>query len=59
MEGQRAKVDKVLFILAMLYKSLHMVLGSAGSDKTGWKPGILIFSSPVIFLTAWPLSGRG
>ena len=27
-----AKVDKIL--LAILYKSLHMVLGSGGSDET-------------------------
>ena len=30
----RAEVDKILFILAILYKSLHMMLGSGGSDET-------------------------
>ena len=30
----RAKVYKILFILAILYKSLHMVLGSGGADET-------------------------
>ena len=46
----RAKLDKVLFILAILYKSLHMGLRSGDSDKTGWKQGLLIFSSsPVMF----------
>ena len=45
----RAKVDKILFVLVMLYKSLHMVLVSGGSDNTDWKPGLLIFSSLVIF----------
>ena len=30
-------------------KSLHMVLGSGGSDETGYEPGLLIFSSPVMF----------
>ena len=35
-----AKVDKILFVLAILNKSLHMVLGSGGSDETGWKLGI-------------------
>ena len=42
------KWTKYLFILAILYKSLHIVLGSEGSDETGWKPGLLIFSSQVI-----------
>ena len=27
-----AKVDKILFILAILYKPLHMVLGSGDAD---------------------------
>ena len=40
----RAKVDKILFILAILYKSLYMVFGSGGSDETGWKLGLLVFS---------------
>ena len=31
-------MDKILFILAIPYKSLHMVLGSGGYDETGWKP---------------------
>ena len=44
-----AKVDKILFGLAILYKSLHIVLGNGGSDETGWNPGLLIFSSLVIF----------
>ena len=43
-------MDKILFILAILYKSPHVVLGSGGSDETGWKAGILIFSSLGIFL---------
>ena len=37
-----------IFILAILYKSLHIMLGSGGSDQTGWKPWFLISSSPVI-----------
>ena len=49
-----AKAVKILFILAIAYKSLHMVCvgggrGGGGSDETGWKPGLLIFSSLVIF----------
>ena len=36
----RAKVDKILFILALQYKSLHIVLGSGGFDETKWKPGL-------------------
>ena len=51
----RAKVDKILFILSIQYKSLHMVLGSGDSDETGWKPGLLIFSSPVIFSSLFGL----
>ena len=41
-------MDKILFILAILSKSLHRVLGSWGIDETGWRLGLLIFSSPVI-----------
>ena len=41
-------MDKILFILAILSKSLHKVLGSGGIDETGWRLGLLIFSSPVI-----------
>ena len=26
-----------------------MALGSGGYDETGWKPGLLMFSSPLIF----------
>ena len=33
-------MNKIIFILAILYKSLHLVLGSEDSDKTGLKPGI-------------------
>ena len=38
----------ILVILAILDKSLHMVLGNGGSAETGWKLGILIFNSLVI-----------
>lgn len=31
----RAKLDKFLFILDILYQSLHMILGSGDSDETG------------------------
>ena len=31
-----AKLDKILFIVAILYKSLHMVLGSGGSESQGY-----------------------
>ena len=44
----RTKVDVILFILAILYTSLHMMLGSGGSDERGWTPGIIIFNSQVI-----------
>ena len=49
MEGNKANVNKILYFLAILYKSLPMVFGSGGSDETGWKPGLLILSSSVIF----------
>ena len=50
LKDNRAEVDKILFNLAILYKNLHMVLGSGGSDQRGWKPEFfLIFSSPVVF----------
>ena len=35
----KAGATKILFILAILYISLHMVLGSGGSDETGWSQG--------------------
>ena len=46
----KTKVDKNPLHLGTLYKSVHMVLGSGGSDETKWKPGlrVLIISSPVI-----------
>ena len=43
-----AKLDKILFLLATLNKSLHMLLRSEGSEKTGLKPELLIFRSSVI-----------
>ena len=36
----RANVDTVLFILAILYKSRQMMLGCGSSGETGWKPGL-------------------
>ena len=55
----RAKVAKILFISTILYKSLHMVLGSGGSDEAGWKPRLFVFSSSGIFpQLIWPLSGE-
>ena len=53
-------MDKILFTLAILYKSLHMVMGNGGFNETGRKPRLLIFSSPEILrLRIWPLSGGG
>ena len=43
----RLKWTKSFSFLTILYESLHMVLGSGGSDKTGWKQVLLIFSSPL------------
>ena len=42
------KWTQPLFILAIL-KSLDMVLRNGGSNETGRKPGLFIFSCPIIF----------